>query len=199
MVATLYSDLLRDARNTKYKYGDEQLRDWFRDKALETSKTPTNFIKEAGERSEARAGPGRMLFYNYDPKHKATLPYYDRFPLIFKLSEDATHFLGINLHYLPPIYRARLLDMLYDTLNNKKFDSTTKLKINYQILNAASKFSYFRPCIKKYLKSHVRSRMVEIHPKEWDYVAFLPLARFEKSRQRDVWTESVDMIMKGRR
>lgn len=29
-----------------------------------------------------RVGSGQMYMFYYDPKHKKTLPYYDRFPLI---------------------------------------------------------------------------------------------------------------------
>lgn len=201
MVATLYSDILKSAATKRYKYGDVELRDWFRDKALQVSQAevnPTRTISRAVP-TNARAVPkvGKMFMYQYDPKHKATLPYYDTFPLIFPIEFYKDGWLGINLHYLPPVYRARLMDMLYDTLNNTRYDARTKLQISYKILSSASRFRYFKPCIKRYLTSHVRSQLIEVDVKEWDYVMFLPLARFKKMNQRSVWDESINAIVKS--
>lgn len=202
MVATLYSDILRQAPTKSFKYGDVQLRDWFRDKALEVSSqqtTPNRMVThlESIGNDVNKPKPGRMLFYRYDPKHKDTLPYYDTFPLIFPLELYKDGFLGINMHYLPPIYRARLMDALYETISNDRYDNRSKMKINYQILNAAAKMRYFRPCIKRYLYSHVKSPLLQIDTKEWDYVLMLPIARFKKATARKVWDDSVKMINKG--
>ena len=45
--------------------------------------------------------PGEMYMFYYDAKHKDTLPYWDRFPLVFPFSKVKDGFLGLNLHYLP--------------------------------------------------------------------------------------------------
>ena len=137
---------------------------------------------------------GKMYFVNYDPKWKEKLPYYDTFPLIFPIEFYPDGMLSINLHYLPPFARAQLMDRLYTTLNNTKYDSTTKFKIIYGILKGASQFSYFRPCIKKHLFSHVRSPYIYIKPEYWDMTLFLPTARWQKANQDYVWTESMKMV-----
>lgn len=199
MVAKLYSDVLRESPTKSFKYGDVQLRDWFRDKALQVTQQQTN-VEQLVKRAEAKTKTvnkptiGKMLMYKYDPKHKDTLPYYDTFPIIFVLEQYSDGWLGLNMHYLPPMYRARLMDALYEVLNNQKYDSRSKLVVNYKILKAASKFRYFEPCIKRYLHSHVRSQLVEVNVKEWDYVMFLPLARFKGATQRSIWNESVANI-----
>jgi hypothetical protein len=131
-----------------------------------------------------------MYMYIYDPKFKDTLPFYDRFPLIFPFKVEADRFWGINFHYLPPPLRAKLMDSLYDVANNQRYDETTKLKINYQILNSASKFRYFKPCIKQYLFTQMKSKFVYIYPSEWDIALFLPAERFTKASKAQVWTES---------
>lgn len=197
MVATLYSDILRQGGSKNYQYGDIELRDWFRDKALAINSQQTNItrmLERAGDNGKQKPIVGKMFMYRYDPKHKATLPYYDTFPVIFPIEFYKDGWLGINLHYLPPVYRARLMDALYDTLNNTRYNSRTKMMLSYGILKNASKFRYFRPCIKRYLTSHVKSQLVEIDVKEWDYVAFLPLARFKKTQQRSVWDDSINKI-----
>lgn len=200
MASTLYSDILvKAARSTSGEYGDFEMRDWLRDKALQVEKGEINrsaLMRKKSTKSNAVTHPtiGKMLMYRYDPKHKATLPYYDTFPVIFPINLYKDGFLGINLHYLPITYRARLMDALYDTLNNDRFDATTKLKIDYDLLNSAAKTKYFKPCVKRYLYGHVKSLMIEIDPKEWDYVMMLPMANFVKANERKVWDDSINFI-----
>ena len=141
---------------------------------------------------------GRMLFYNYDPKLKEKLPYYDIYPLIFPIKLYPDGFLGINLHYLPLNLRASLMDALYSTVNSKDIDEKTRLKISYEILKGASKFAAFRPCIKRYLYGHVKSRYLLISPLEWDAALMLPLAQFKKQSQQRVWEDSRRIINKRR-
>jgi hypothetical protein len=134
---------------------------------------------------------GKMYSFFYDPKHKETLPYYDTFPLVIVIGPKGNNgFLGLNLHYLPPVLRARLMDNLYQTLNNKKFDSTTKMKINYELLSGASRFRYFKPCVKHYLFDHVKSKYLEIEPRFWDIALMLPTETFVKEEASDVWNIS---------
>jgi hypothetical protein len=151
-------------------------------------------MKGGNERLTVRPMVGSMYMYYYDPKHKKTLPYYDRFPLVFPYRKVEGGFMGLNLHYLPLNYRAKLMDALYDVANNDKFDETTKLKFNYSILSNASKFKYFAPCIKHYLTDQVRSRFLYVYPSEWDVALFLPLERFQGATKQKVWAESKKLI-----
>jgi hypothetical protein len=136
--------------------------------------------------------------YLYDPKTKDDLPYYDRFPLIFPFRVESDRFWGINLHYLPLPFRAKLMDALYDIANNKRYDETTKLRLSYQVLNSASKFKYFRPCVKQYLFNRMQSKFVYVYPSEWDIALFLPLERFEKASKVQVWAQSKKQISENR-
>ena len=61
---------------------------------------------------------GEMYMFSYDPKYKDVLPYYDMYPLVIPIEMYADGFLGLNLHYLPPLARARLLDSLKKVANN---------------------------------------------------------------------------------
>lgn len=134
--------------------------------------------------------PGRMYMFMYDAKHKKTLPYWDRFPLIFPIERYHDGFLGINMHYLHPVLRATLMDALYTYVSNTKFDDSTKLNISYNILKDASRARYFKPCIKKYLNGHFRTQFLYIAPSEWDISLFLPLERFQKADKTKVWEDS---------
>lgn len=167
--------------------------DWFRVNVRKTSINPNRIMREERDNlvnSWTNVGIGKLYLAYYDPKHKKTLPYYDTFPLILPIDRYNDGFLGLNLHYLPPILRAKLLDALYDTLNNDKMDKNTKLKVSYGILKSASKFRDFKPCIKRYLGSHFRSRFIRIPPEEWTPAVFLPIEQFEKSSKANVWADS---------
>jgi hypothetical protein len=64
---------------------------------------------------------GMLYFFYYDPKTKADLPYWDRFPLVLVLEKYDDGFLGLNLHYLPVKYRVAFLQKLmkYAQLNGE--------------------------------------------------------------------------------
>ena len=137
---------------------------------------------------------GRMYAFFYDPKHKKTLPFYDKFPLVIVIGMKENGFLGLNLHYLPPVLRAQLMNRLYETVSNKKLDKTTKLRVNYQLLQGAVRFRYFSPCVKHYLFEHVQSDFLTIQPEFWDVALMLPTESFEKAGKEKVWSNSRSMI-----
>ena len=137
---------------------------------------------------------GRMYFYYYDPKMKDTLPYYDRFPLVIPIERHNDGFIGLNLHYISPKYRIMLLDKLSSIMNNDEYDETTKLRISYDFLKRATKIFEAKPCIKKYLMAHVKSRFLEITADEWDIAVMLPVEQFVKARKSQVWQESKDQF-----
>lgn len=198
MSSVIFNDLLlQGIRSGQLPARTEESRKWFRDKAESVRKVnEAKFIREMSrDRFQGQFRVGHMFMYYYDPKHKEDLPYYDKFPLVFPIGRAKGGFLALNLHYLPLDLRAKLMDALYSTVNNQKFDETTKLKISYSILKDAAKFDAFRPTIKHYLTDHVRSRFIWIHPTEWDLALHLPLERFEKAAKTTVWADSRRAIL----
>ena len=153
-------------------------RDWYRNAARDTNVTPNRLMKGNQTKFTRNAEPGNMLLFNYDPKTKKKLPYYDTFPLIFVVGPAADGFFGLNMHYLPLKQRAMLMDALYETASDSRYDAGTRLKISYSILSWASRFKLFKPCLKHYLNSQVKSRFMQIDSVEWDIALFLPLQRF---------------------
>ena len=154
---------------------------------------PREFIKDI-DRYRRVPLIGRLYMFLYNPKYRDDLPYYDRFPLVFPIRRVAGGFYGLNIHYLAPRYRALLMDSLYNTISDTKFDETTRLKINYDILNAASKYRWFRPCVKHYLTPHLSSQLLYIDPKEWNLALFVPSEQFRGANKRDVWQDSKEMF-----
>jgi hypothetical protein len=178
-------------------------REWFRQQAKTMSTaSPTRMIKSQASRLTDKPMLGRMYLFEYDPKGKKTLPYYDRFPLIFPIDSSRTNgfatngasFLGINLHYLPLPLRAKLMDALYDSASTKELDENTRLRISYNILQQASRYRFFKPCIKRYLVSQVRSKFFYIEPSEWEMTLFLPLDRFVGANKSRIYADSRNRI-----
>ena len=134
--------------------------------------------------------PGRLYFYVYDPKTKETLPYYDTFPLVLPIEPYSDGFLGLNFHYIRPKERLLLMDKLYDTLTNNNFDEKTKLRVNYDLLSNASRLEAFKPCIKRYLNSHIRSSIIEIGANDWEIALMLPVDNFVGASRNQVFKRS---------
>lgn len=169
----------------------KESQDWFRRKAAAMGKVNRNaLMKEEPVQTKNRQGVGNMYMFFYDPKHKKTLPYYDTFPLVIVVGPAEGGFLGLNLHYLPPLLRAKFLDGLLDITNNKRFDETTKFAMSYEMLQKAAKMKYFKPCLKHYLKDHVRSRFAQVEAPEWEIATFLPTADFQKASASQVYKDS---------
>ena len=194
MASTFDEILAQGIRAGKLPARNQASINWFRNKAKKSDTTAQRIIQKEGAKQRGRVEPGSMYLFSYDPKHKKTLPYYDRYPLIFMIGEAKGGFLGINMHFLPLRQRAILMDALYSLVNNKKYDEMTKLKISYDILKSASKFKLFKPCVKHYLGSHVRSRFIEISPAEWDIALMLPIQSFQKASSSQIWKESLQKV-----
>ena len=186
IMADLFSKLLNlSSTRSNIMASIKEATEWFKT-------TSISFISEVRLSSnKKKIEIGKMYLFSYDPKTKEKLPYYDKFPLIFPIESYNDGFLGINLHYLPPLLRVKLLDALYDTINNNKMNDSTKLKISYQILKSATKFRYFQPCVKRYLLSHIRSGFKEIEPTEWNKAILLPTQKFEKASESKVYQDSI--------
>jgi hypothetical protein len=200
-LATIFQNILANAarKGIKNQYSAESIK-WFRTNIRKTAVSPLRVIREEKDNyvsSWSNVAIGKMYFAYYDPKHKKTLPYYDTFPLIIPIQRYSDGFLGLNLHYLPPTLRARLLDSLYDLLNNAKLDERKRLVISYSILQSAAKHRFFKPCVKRYLGTHFRSRFVKIPHQNWTAAVFLPVESFEKASKNEVWSDSRQTVSRS--
>lgn len=194
-MANIFDKLELEAFKAGITPRTSESRDWFRRKAQQIRRVNRNAImKEEPIQLESREIVGSMYMFFYDPKLKETLPYYDSFPLVIVIGPAEKGFLGLNLHYIPPTLRAKLLDSLMDITNNTKFDSTTRFQLSYRMLKSAAKYKWFKPCVKHYLNSNVRSRFARVPSTEWEIAAFLPTADFQKAGKNKVYSDSRKMI-----
>ena len=140
-----------------------------------------------------RPSAGRMSMFFYDPKFKKTLPYYDRFPLVLPIERYSNGFLGINLHYLPIPLRIRLLDELTDYSTDTNFDKKTKLNVLGRY-NRLKNVKLIKPTLKRYLAGHVKSAFRRVDADEFTVATLLPVQRFTKASDNQVWSDSRSMI-----
>lgn len=156
----------------------KQARKMFRGRMISDRKRNTLMNDELVSRSSKPStdGPvGNMYMFFYDAKYKDTLPYYDGFPLIIMMGPAKGGFYGLNLHYLPPVVRARLLDILLS--GNGKIPE-----------------KYLRPAMKRYLFKHVKSQFAEIEKPEWEVATFLPAADWKKASANQVYKDTRKML-----
>lgn len=155
---------------------------WFRNKAREMfrgrvvqNRRALMNEPEVDLKSRPNRTPfGNMYMFFYDPKTKDTMPYYDGFPLIIMLGPAPNGFYGLNLHYLPPVVRARALDAIL---------GTGKIPARF-----------LAPARKRYLTSHVRSRFALIEEDEWEIATFLPTADWNKADANKVYKDSRKLL-----
>ena len=163
---------------------------WYRDKIKEFGQPGAMDLIRDGKQSRT-PHYGRMNMFFYDPKGRKTLPYYDTFPLVLPIERYPDGFLGINFHYLPMGLRLKLLDRIVDFSNNTKFDESTIINADYAKLKNIKEI---KPTLKRYLAGRVKTRFRRVDADEFTVAALLPIARWKKGTQQDVYRDSRKMI-----
>lgn len=176
-------DKLSNLKKSTLERNTRRAADWLRNK-----------LKSGLDKKALTSKPriGMMYIFSYLPKHKDTLPYWDRNPLVIPIAYYPDGFLGLNLHYLPPKLRILLLDKLQDfAMGNKE---NRRMKLSYDLLVNSSRLKAFQPCLHRYLYSHTKSRFAIVEEDEWEVAAMLPLARFVGKSNTAVYQISRSMI-----
>jgi hypothetical protein len=170
---------------------------WFDQQTLLLGKkrfTPQQVLAAKRDNLTTKVIPGNMYMFFYEAKGKDTLPYWDKFPLIFPFRVVPGGFYGLNMHYLPYRMRLQLMDRLLQFKNNEKFNETTRIKYSWSLIGGVSKFKAAEPCVKHYLNDHVRSPFIQIHAQDWATAMMLPVERFVGSNKNAVWSDSKKAI-----
>ena len=166
---------------------------WFRRRVQNLKVSRVGLIAQGPQRK--RVLPyGRMFNFQYDPKLKTVLPYYDRFPLVIPIQKARGGFHGMNLHYLHPVVRAQFLDTLMDFASDQNFTIRTRMILNYRMLKGSAKLKWFKPCFKHYLSNHIKSPLLLIEPADWEIAIFLPTDSFRKVDRASVWGYSRKIV-----
>ena len=165
---------------------------WFRSRVRNLRVSRVGLLAQGPQRK--RHAYGRMYNFQYDPKLKTTLPYYDRFPLCIPIQKAKGGFHGMNLHYLHPVIRAQFLDALMDFASDQNFTIGTRMRLTYKMLKGSTKLKWFKPCFKHYLTNHIQSPLLLIEPADWEIAIFLPTDSFRKVDASSVWGNSRKIV-----
>ena len=156
---------------------------WFRAKEKSLAKGDRQFVLHK------RPNIGQLYLFRYDPKFKDVLPWYDAAPIVFPFQLKGNGFIGLNMHYLPPVLRMKLFEALEKKTTGK--NERKKVELSYQILQGASSLKLFEPTVHRYLFSHLQTGLGRIPTDEWKTAIKLPLADFRKKSASTVWKNSV--------
>jgi len=189
------TDLAEEKKQAGHKTMSKDAVSWLQ-KKIDEIKRPSaipNTIKGEVSRNKqpGQLRIGMLYCYYYDPKTKDDLLYWDRFPMVLILEKYNDGFLGLNLHYLPVRYRVAFLQKLMKYAQLTPEQDIRRMRISYDILQSTRRFAEFRPCLKRYLYSHLRSRILMIEPNEWDVATMLPIQQFRGAKPQKVWMDSV--------
>lgn len=139
------------------------------------------FMKLGNER---KIKPGKMYLFHYDAKYKDTLPIWDSYPLIFVIETYKDGFLGLNLHFAPPLVRQRIfIAFLKNALHNRK-NEIMRLKLDYQISLALAGSKVLQPMIKRYLYGQLRSPIKLVPSEYWEDILFLPFQKMNVNQRK---------------
>ena len=138
--------------------------------------------------------PGELYMFFYSAKHKETLPYWDKFPLVIPFATAKGGFLGLNLHYLQYDLRVQLLDRLMQFKSNDNLDEKTKIKFSWATVEGMAKYAAAKPCVKHYLNGYVKSTFKKIDGQDWATALMLPVESFVGASKQEVWKESKRII-----
>ena len=155
----------------------EKSMDWMRDRSQVMSQ---NLVKENATKFEQTGRLGHIYQFVYDAKTKSKLKYYDFFPMSIVIEQYKNGFLGLNLHYLPLTMRFFFMEQLWKFVSSPsgELDEDTRFLLRYNMLKAISGKKYFKPCLKRYLYSQMRTPMYHIPSNKWTFAMVLPSSKF---------------------
>ena len=192
MADRLFDRLEQEAFRAGIQARTQQSMAWFRKRVSNLRVSRVGLLAQGPQR--AKHSYGRMYNFQYDPKMKLSLPYYDRFPLCIPIQRAKGGFHGINLHYLHPVIRAQFLDALMDFASDQNFTIGTRMRLTYNMLKGSTKLKWFKPCFKHYLTNHIQSPLLLIEPADWEIAIFLPTDSFRKVDRSSVWGNSRKIV-----
>lgn len=193
-----------DSERTVYKYFLEK---YFRPKHTKQSKTISQ-LKDLI--------PGKIYTYDYDPKYKDRMAYYDGRPIMLCLktkNEDINNLLlGLNFNFIPREVKHFMISSLWDTYSRLIEFNQTKIDKNQskqqkQIFTQSYDYmqvldniwEYFQKTDYKFaLRSYMYDRMSNIKEIEYSDWGFIPIITSKDMTGlelplifRDYWAEKL--------
>lgn len=148
-------------------YTQDELTKWINEKAMDLT---AGTVQKKMLSSNRAAAPmiGNLYFFKYDPKLKAKLPMYDKYPMAFPIKMYGDGFLGINMHWLPIGERIDFVK----AVNEYRMTEVNRTPINAEFLIMMEKskriYDLMPKAVHRYLRSYTRSSFIKILPEEYE-------------------------------
>jgi hypothetical protein len=117
---------------------------------------------------------GQVLLFRYIPKSKDRI--FDRYPLVIVTGISGSMFSGINLHYIPPMDRFKMILLMNNLLYNYNERDPQKVRVKIlSLLNKKIFAKYYGTVFNNYLPKNIMGKPKITTPEEWTNFAFLPV------------------------
>lgn len=195
-------DSIFDRVRADPRFNQRRSVDWFKSKIKDLGgfgpTIKTELIAETKHLQTNFPLPGAMHFFGYDAKHKDTLPYWDKYPLVIITSLNDDGFTGLNWHYAPYKMRAMLFDKVWAIASQYKNNRQQVMRLNWKLFSNFSKFPEAQFIVKRYLYSQIRTRLIKVPVEDWKTAIFLPVETFVGKSQGAVAADTVRKIANAR-
>jgi len=117
---------------------------------------------------------GQVLLFRYRPENK--VKFYDKYPLVLITSFTKSGFVGVNLHYIPPKDRLRLILLMNSLVLNVSEKDRQKIRIRiFSLINKKIFTKYKSTVMNAYIGKNIVGKPKITTPEEWTMFAFLPV------------------------
>ena len=141
-------------------------------------------LREVKGKAVGKVQPGRMYFFKYIPEEPGD--YYDMYPLVFVIRRKSSFFDGINYHHLALKRRMFLYDNMrsFFTDNPLEDDSELLWKTFRRQLFNKKKLKAAEVSFRQYKVMRVRSKLIEIDPKDWERTLLISSELFKSAKRK---------------
>ena len=117
---------------------------------------------------------GQVLLFGYKPASK--VKFFDRYPLVIVTKITGSGFSGINLHYIPPIDRLKMILLMSYLLYDRKEEDVQKMRVKVlSLMNKKIFTKYQSTVLNNYSVQNIVGKPKITKPEEWANFAFLPV------------------------
>lgn len=117
---------------------------------------------------------GQVVLFRYKPSSQ--VKFFDRYPLVIITNITGSGFSGINLHYIPPMDRMRMILLMGSLLFNRKETDIQKIRVKVlSLLNKKIFAKYYGTVFNNYTTKNILGKPKITTPEEWTNFAFLPV------------------------
>jgi len=160
-------------------------------------------IKEA-QSTPKRFEPGKIYVFEYFPKYKNELPWFDKNPVVLAIEQVGNNDFGVNLNLLPVPVKEKLLDDIYSRLQSA-IEGTVKkqvnplkqrpLKISYEGMKAYLEKFGCDFALRQYIPSRKKGQAVVSYSK-WPEIALCNFIQLEGTNLMDIRNEFKEYFRK---